>query len=228
MEKCISLLLFILTLSPVALLGQEGEDEIFHELEVACTYVNNTKWRGAVAANWKHIYDETGWRRWGGDAYISRKIKFIAFEAGVTSSYTFDKDIVNYWEVRPWVGIRSDFELGKRLVLMQKFKVESRHFFYEDSYSNEQRTRNRFLLSLKYNFLRNRKDWKLNPTAEWYFVGKAADAERFSNSVEFGLRVIKVFPNEHEMAIGYKRESYKSEYISNSKHGHIFMLEYAF
>ncbi|WP_262896369.1 hypothetical protein [Chryseobacterium indoltheticum] len=33
---------------------------------------------GAVTANWKHIYDEIGWGRWGGDVYISRKIKSIA------------------------------------------------------------------------------------------------------------------------------------------------------
>lgn len=109
MKKGITLLLFMLSISPIALLGQEEKDEIFHEIEIAYTYVNNTKWRGAAAANWKHIYDKTGWRRWGGDAYISRKIKFISIEAGLTSNYTFDKDIVNYWEIRPWLGIRSDW-----------------------------------------------------------------------------------------------------------------------
>lgn len=223
----LSCLLFMLA-APIALFGQEDQDEFFHEAEVGYTYINNTKWRGAAAANWKYIYDKTGWRRWGGDAYISRKLKFVSFEGGLTANYTFDKDIVNYFEVRPWIALRTDFELNPRLLLLQKFKTESRHFFHSDVHANEYRIRNRFLLSLKYNIIRNRTDWKLNATGEWYFVGRNADAERFSNSVEFGLRLIKVLKKERELIVGYKRESYKSEYISDKKHGHIFTLEYAF
>ncbi|MCH5599307.1 hypothetical protein [Niabella ginsengisoli] len=134
MKKYSTLLFFMLVINPLALLAQEEEkDELFHEIEVAHSYINNEKWRGVVAANWKHIYDENGWRRWGGDAYISRKLKIFSFEAGVTASYTFDKDIVNYFEARPWIGLRTDFELGDRLALMQKFKTESRHFFMKMS-----------------------------------------------------------------------------------------------
>jgi len=71
---------------------------------------------------------------------------------------------------------------------MQKFKVESRSYFYENTYSNEYRMRSRLLLSLKYNLLKGRGDWKLNPAGEWYFVEKAADGERFVNTVDFGLK----------------------------------------
>jgi hypothetical protein len=228
MRKIISLLLFVMLLRPVALFAQE-KDEFFHEIEVAYTYLNNEKWRGVVAANWKHIYDEIGWRRWGGDAYISRKIKSIAIEAGLTANYTFDKDITNYLEIRPWFGLRSDLELTRRFLLMQKFKVENRNLLYNDRYKNETFLRSRYLLSLKYNFIKGREDWKLNPTGEWYFIGKKANAERFINSFELGLRLIKVFKNGHELALGYKIESFKqSEVTGNTGKGHIFILECGF
>ena len=208
---------------------QEDKDEFFQEAEAAYTYVNNGKWRGVAAVNWKHLYDKAAWSRWGMDVYISRKVKFISLEAGLTAYYTFDERTVNFLELRPWFGLRSDFKLTNRLLLMQKFKIERRHFLYnDDTFEDMHTTRTRFLLSLKYDFIKDRADWKLNPTSEWYFIGKSADAERFSNSVEFGLRLIKVFKNNRELAIGYKRESYKSEYISEGKHGHIFLLEYAF
>jgi len=45
----------------------------------------------------------------GSDFYISRKVKMLSFEAGLTANYTFDKENVNYAEIRPWLGIRSDF-----------------------------------------------------------------------------------------------------------------------
>ncbi|QPH39351.1 hypothetical protein [Pedobacter endophyticus] len=208
---------------------EEDKDEFFQEAEAAYTYVNNNKWRGAATANWKHLFDKYNWSRWGMDAYISRKMKFISLEAGITTYYTVDKKTANFLELRPWFGLRSDFELSNRLLLMQKFKIERRHFLYkDDTFADMHTTRTRFLLSLKYDFIKDREDWKLNPTSEWYFVSKNADAERFSNSVEFGLRLLKIFKNEHELAVGYKRESYKSEYISEDKHGHIFLLEYAF
>lgn len=213
---------------PGMFFGQE-KDEFFHEIEITRTYINNDKWRGVIAANWKHIYDEIGWRRWGADVYISRKIKTIAIESGMTVNYTFDKDIVNYWDVRPWLGIRSDLNLSERTFLMQKFKVESRNLYFEESYKNEHLLRSRYLLSLRYNLFKDKESWKLNPTTEWYFVDRQANAERFVNSVEFGLRIIKVFENESELAFGYKMESFKKTNLSeNSGRGHILVLEYGF
>lgn len=225
------LLLFfgLIFFCPRSVNGQEREDEFFHELEITYPFLKKEKWQGKASANWKHIYDEIGWRRWGIDATISRSIKFLRLEAGITANYTFDKEIINYTEVRPWIGIRSDLQLSERLLFMQKVKVESRQFFYEEVYANEQRIRSRLLLAMKYDLLDEREDWKLNPTGEWYFVGRNADAERFVNSVEFGLRLIKVFPNDHELAFGYKIESYKKSNVeNNTKRGHIFVLEYGF
>lgn len=207
----------------------QEKDEFFHEIEISHTYINNDKWRGAVAANWKHIYDEIGWRRWGADIYISRKIKSVAIESGITVNYTFDQDIVNYWDLRPWLGLRSDLKLNDRFLLMQKFKIESRNLYFDDSYKNEHLLRSRYLLSLRYNFLKDKESWKLNPTTEWYFIDRQADAERFVNSVEFGLRVIKVFENENELAFGYKIETFKKTNLSeNSGRGHIIIIEYGF
>lgn len=220
--------LLISFFNPGIFFSQE-KDEFFHEIEVAYTFVNNDKWTGAVTTNWKHIYDEIGWRRWGGDIYISRKIKSIAIESGITVNYTFDKDIVNYLDVRPWLGLRSDLQLSERTFLMQKFKIESRNLYFDESYRNEHLLRSRYLLSLKYNFFKDQENWKLNPTTEWYFIDRQVDAERFVNSVEFGIRIIKVFENENELAFGYKIESFKKTNLSeNSGRGHILVLEYGF
>jgi len=225
--KTIFSLLFFLFSS--ATFFAQDKDEFFHEMEISHTYVNNDKWRGAISANWKHIYDEIGWRRWGGDVYISRKIKSIAIESGITVNYTFDKDIVNYVDFRPWLGLRSDLQLNDRIFLMQKFKIESRNLYFDESYRNEHLLRSRYLLSLKYNLFKDKDNWKLNPTTEWYFIDRQIDAERFVNSVEFGLRIIKVFENENELAFGYKMESFKKTYLSeNSGRGHILVLEYGF
>jgi|GEM_PF-1179129 len=220
--------LLISFFSPGIFFSQE-KDELFHEIEVAYTFVNNDKWRGAIITNWKHIYDEIGWGRWGGDIYISRKIKSIAIESGITVNYTFDKDIVNYLDVRPWLGLRSDLQLSERTFLMQKFKIESRNLYFDESYRNEHLLRSRYLLSLKYNLFKDQENWKLNPTTEWYFIDRQVDAERFVNSVEFGIRIIKVFENENELAFGYKIESFKKTNLSeNSGRGHILVLEYGF
>jgi len=220
--------LLISFFNPGIFFSQE-KDELFHEIEVTYTFVNNDKWRGAVTTNWKHIYDEIGWGRWGGDVYISRKIKLIAIESGITVNYTFDKDIVNYLDVRPWLGLRSDLQLSERTFLMQKFKIESRNLYFDESYRNEHLLRSRYLLSLKYNLFKDQENWKLNPTTEWYFIDRQVDAERFVNSVEFGIRIIRVFENENELAFGYKIESFKKTNLSeNSGRGHILVLEYGF
>lgn len=226
-----TILLSMLMICSVTILyaQEEDKDEFFHEIEVSHTYIDNDKWRGVVTGNWKHIYDEIGWRRWGGNAYISRKIKSLAIEAGLTAYYTFDRQITNYFEVRPWLGLRSDLELGNRFLLMQRFKSEYRNLLYSDRYNNESFLRSRYMLSLKYDFIKNRKDWKISPTGEWYFIGKKADAERFVNSFEAGLRIIKIFKNDSELAVGYKLESFKeSEVTNNAGKGHLVVLEYGF
>lgn len=227
MQKFIRILLLAFPLFSIKLSAQT--DEVFTELEIGYIYVNNEKWRGDAVAKWKHIYDEIGWRKWGAEAGISRKLKSISIEGGAALYYTFDKDITNYLEIRPWLGLRSDLDMGKRLLLIQKFKVENRNLLYDDRFRNESFLRSRYLLSFRYDFLKNRKDWKLNPAAEWYFIGKKADAERFVNSFEASLKVMKILKNENEIAVGYKLESFKeSEVTGDLGNGHSFIIEYTF
>ncbi len=208
-----------------------AQDEFFNELEFRADVFENEKWTLRITPSWKHIYDEVGWRRLGLGFTAIRKLNNWHLLGGLYNSYTFNKEIDNLYELRPWAGIGLYTPISERILFYQKAKAEWRNLFIsgEDT-KNENYGRLRYRMDLHFLLSENEEkntEWKLKTSAEWYFLKDPASGERFPNSREFGLKFVHKFKNNHEIGFGYKIESFYEAVHHEGGNGHIFLLEYA-
>ncbi len=78
-----------------------SQNEFFHEIGLERKLIENEKWELIGEANFKHLYNEPAWRRWGLSFAGTRKIKRFNLSTGLNGYYTFDRSIINFFEMRP-------------------------------------------------------------------------------------------------------------------------------
>lgn len=198
------LLLAFLLLSPGRL---QAQDEIFHELELEKVLWENEKWELGARTSWKHIYDEIGWRRFGLEPGIIRNAGNWGFLGGVGTYYTFDKEIDNFWEVRPWVAIQYTFPIFRTISVKQRLRSEWRNFFQKGREGDVNYHRLRYAIWFGFR-LWDSERWSQQLGFENYFVDLPAVFERFPNERDYRLLFLYEMPNTHELSFGVKVESF--------------------
>lgn len=206
-----------------------GQDEFFTEIVIEKILIESEEWEFIGEANFKHLYDEPAWRRWGVSFAVVRKIKRFRIHTGINNYYTFNRDITNFFEVRPWTALQYNIPIVAEITFRQRLKYEWRFFHtQEENSTGENYGRLRYQLGFDIP-IPGEEDfsWIIRPYFEWFFTRDPATFERFPNERDYGIMVIKTLKNEHELFFNYKLEDFfnSDEEIGN---GHILLIGYSF
>ncbi|SEI75481.1 hypothetical protein SAMN05192553_101122 [Cyclobacterium xiamenense] len=219
----LSFLLFILSHQALA------QDEFFHEIVIEKTLLEKEEWEFIGEANFKHLYDEPAWRRWGVSFAGVRRIKRFRILGGINSYYTFNRDITNFFEVRPLSAVQYTIPIAGKITLRQRLKSEWR-FFYTEGYNSTRENYGRLRYQIGVDIpipSGEESSWVIRPYFEWFFIRDPATFERFPNERDYGIRVIKSLKNEHELFFSYRLEEFYTIDTEKSN-GHIFLIGYSF
>ncbi len=209
-----------------------GQDDFFHEIEIKKEFYDSDEWTFEAASNWKHIYDEVGWRRWSIDAIVKRKLDNWAISGGIVNYFTFNEDIYNCFEVRPHLSVQLKTPVVNKFTFLQQLRSEWRTFIYTQGNSkNESYGRLRYKIGGLYT-LSEKKEletaWKVRGDIEWYFLKDPTIGERFPNSRQYTLKVIREFKAGKELSFGYKLEYFYKNVQNKDGNGHTLILGYGF
>lgn len=206
-----------------------AQDEFFHEIVFEKKLTTKEKWEFFGEANFKHIYNEPSWRRWGTSFRGVRKFNDFRFIGGLNSFYTFNSNITNFFEVRPWTSIQLNYPIAGSITLRQRLRYEWRFFYTEGENSSRENYRR-----LRYNigidlpiFGEEKTSLIIRPYFEWFFIRDPATFERFPNERDYGVRITKSLKNEHEVFLIYRLEEFYNTNIERSN-GHIILIGYSF
>lgn len=223
---CVLLLLIMLIAVPSL-----GQHEFFHEVRLEKVLIEREHWELEGEADWKHLYNEPGWRRWGGSVSGVRHLDAFRISGGMNGYYTFNSSITNFFEFRPWTALNHALTLGPRISLRQRLKGEWR-FFYgggEAQWENYRRLRYQigFDIPLSADHSGHGVAWRVRPHFEWFIIRDPATLERYPNSRDYGLTFLKQFENHHELSLGCKVEEF---YRTEGEHGtgYIAVVGFAF
>ena len=206
----------------------QSQQEFFHELSLEKRLLEEGHWEFTGEVNWKNLYNEPGWRRWGVSFFARRRIESFNLLGGVKGYYTFNKNITNFFELRPWMAVSYNFALGSRVTVRQRLMAEWRLFYEDREAQREDYRRLRYQLGLDIPLSAEEQEasWTLRPIVEWYIIRDPATFERFPNERDFGLTLIRRFKNEKELSFGYRiEEFYNTE--EDQGIGHLFTLGYS-
>jgi len=212
-------------------LNLRAQSEFFHELEVTKEIKETEKWSTSITGSWKHLYEEPAWRRLGVSGLVKRKLGNWQLLGALNTYYTFDKEIDNYFELRPCLGLLLKTVIVERLDFKQQFKGEWRNFLFSDNFNDTNYGRLRYKLGLDYIVSKNNeilKEFKLVATMEWYFLKEHEARERFSNSKEYSLKALYKFINGEEIGFGILLEQFNQLFEQENKTGTTIILEYRF
>lgn len=206
-----------------------SQHELFHELVLEKKLIENEKWEFLGEANFKYVYNEPAWRRWGASFSGIRTIKRFKLSAGLNGYFTFNRTITNFFEMRPWTSIQLNIPIVANIILRQRLKYEWRFFYTEEQPSTrENYTRLRYQIGFDIPILsKEASTWKIRPFFEWFFIRDPAAFERFSNERDFGLLALKRFKNKHELSFGFTREVYY-DLNAEKEYGYTILLGYSF
>lgn len=184
-----------------------GQDDFFSTVGASKKKILNEKSTYYITADWRHIYNDEKWDRLGSGFEINYKFNIFTFEGGNILQYTFDKKISNFFELRPWVGIKLENKIIDDFFLIQEAKVEWRNFFYSEL-KDENYIRSIVDLGLSYNLRSvNLPNWLVQGNYIRYFLKDPSLGERFANSRELAFTIRKIGKNS--FSISYKNEKYR-------------------
>lgn len=205
-----------------------SQDEFFHELSLEKSLVEKDEWELTGEVDWKNLYNESGWKRWGAALFATKSVRRLHLQGGLSGYYTFNKSITNFFELRPWAAIGYDVSLISTIKLRQRLKGEWRLFYDEGEAPREHYRRIRYHLGLDIPLWPGESEdrWKVRPYLEWYFIRDPATYERFPNERDYGFTFIRQLENEHELSIGYKLETFYNIETERGD-GHLFIIGYS-
>ncbi len=215
-------LLYIFTLGSTILYGQS---EVFHDFTLLYEIKDTEKWYADSYIEWKQLYGDEGWRRWSIQGELQRKFGVIALGGGLKTNYTFDKSIVNFLEIRPFVSIELKNHLTEKLVFLQKLTGEFRNFWFNDD-TTDFNFRTRYNIALEYPLKSNEnsEDWILSTELEWYLLRNKNINERYINSKEYSVLISKLI-NDMNLIFGLRYEDFSNTLRKEEDKAITFILQ---
>lgn len=206
-----------------------SQNEFFHEIILEKTLLENEEWEFVGEANWKNLYAEPGWRRWGASFAGTRKINRFSLSAGANGFYTFNKRIINFFEMRPWTSLQLRLPIVADITFRQRLKYEWRFFYTEEDNTTRENYR-RLRCQIGFDIpltSEHESSWKIRPFFEWFFIRNPTTFERFPNERDYGLTFIKSLKNEHELSFSYRIEEFFN-LDTEREYGHTILVAYSF
>jgi hypothetical protein len=211
MKRVINLILFL------CFCCASAQTEVFHDFSYQINIGDTNEWNFDGEFEWKHLYGEEGWSRTSFNMFAHKEFGVVTLFGGLKNNYTFDNDIVNFWELRPWLGFELENKLTPRLTLLQELKGEFRNFFFSDNnYDFNFRTKYKIALEYPLKYLEEEEDWIVTTEVEWYFLRNEEINERFINSREYSLLLSKEIRNDKTLSFGLRLEEYTNNLINES------------
>ena len=206
-----------------------AQNEFFHEIVIEKKLIEREEWEFMGEANFKHLYDKPAWRRWGVSFAGVRKIKGFRIHGGVNSYYTFNRDITNFFEARPWTALQYNIPIVGEITLRQRLKYEWRFFYTEgDNSTKENYRRLRYQIGIDVPIpSEEESSWIIRPYFEWFFIRDPTTFERFPNERDYGVMIATSLKNEHELFFSYRLEEFYNIDTERSN-GHILLIGYSF
>lgn len=216
-------LLVFIGLQPLAVTPVQAQEVFLHEFDLSKGLWGREHWGLQATANWKHIYNKIGWSRVGVSPVLDYTTGPWTFQGGVGSSFTFDSQIDNFWEVRPWIALNFRFTLLRKILVEQRFRSEWREFYTYGDFKPENYHRFRYGLGLVFRLWDNPR-WSQRLGFEWYILDSPAAYERFPNERDYNLTFIHVLPNNHQITFGFELESYLNSQLRADGHAYLLIL----
>ena len=143
------------------------------------------------------LYEISGWSQYE----LSQQVQYNAFWnvdviGGLLLNYTIQSDttdLLDSYEVRPWLGARIHFNPNSKLMVDFFTRYEQRFLYYNNKSSVEKsgRIRNRLEFTYSINHPNFYQDnlWYITLDGEWYIPTNENFSERFANAarVRMGL-----------------------------------------
>lgn len=215
----------------ICLRKANAQHDFFHDIVVSKTiYSADNKNIYSIMPGWKHIYNDIGWRRWSVIGQYKRQLNMWSIGGGVGGFYTFDKDIKNNLELRPYVLVGLKTSITKNMIFAQSLKGELRTFFYKETVNNFNTNRLRYnlnVVAIINDNIEKKIKWKLRPEVEWYIQKNANVKERFVNSTEYTLTLLRE-SKKVEIGIGYRYERFNRNLLVPDPNGQTISIELNF
>jgi len=195
------------------------QTEVFHDFSYEFSFNNGAELDLNGQLEWKNLYGEEGWSRASFDLKTRKEIGVIGLIGGLKNNYTFDEDIVNFWEIRPWIGVELVNKLSSKLLLKQELKGEFRNFFFSDS-EYDFNFRTKFKIGLEYPLksveAEEGEGWIMATEVEWFFLRNEEINERYINSREYSILVSKKVLEGRLLSFGIRFEEYSNNLENES------------
>ena len=179
-----------------------------------------------MEGNYKHAYQDSKWRRLGLDIGLYRKLNSNwTLLAELTNHYRFENELGDFYEFRPTLGIQFQVLIIKNLSLKQRLLGEWRNFYVS---KHDHYLRARYNIGLNYGFgkgITSSRSWSLTSSFEWYLLSDPILKERYSNSREFSLFIIRNL-EDAKIMIGYIREVFLLNSDSFGTEGNTISLRF--
>jgi hypothetical protein len=208
-----------------------AQNEFFHDIGVSKKIEHREEWNTVFNLNWKHIYNEIGWKRWGLEAKTIYQMNQWGLFGGIANYYTFDPEIDNYFELRPFVGISLKTNITKRITFNQRFQSEWRNLFYGNHNLNSHNVRLRYRIGSDFKVTKENTTslpWIIRFESEWYLLNNLDQRERYINSTEYSMMFLKTLKKEKELRFGYRLEKLNKIFYSERENGHTLFVEFEF
>jgi len=216
-------LLFFLVVQKVS-----AQTEYFHELRIDHTLLEKEKWELAGEVNWKNLYNEPGWRRWGMSFEAVHQLNKFQLIGGGNVFYTFNRKITNFFELRPWWSAQVNIPLFRSISFRHRLRSEWRFFFNEGDNQRDNYGRIRYQGALDVPLsTKEDRSWTIRPLFEWFFIRNPAEFERFSNERNYGLFLLHELTHKRRISFGYRYETFY-QIEGDHETGHIFIVSYSF
>lgn len=183
------------------------------------------KYDVSAAARWKHFFSENGWSRMQVRGDISRDFNNWRILGGLVTQFTYDESISDYFELRPWLGLRLSSPVISRLNFQQTIKFEWRNLMFTDGSPGKTTTRARYKLGLQYDFPR---DWGAKMGYEWYFLPNKDLGTRFISSNELSFGAFVTFSHKYKLDFTYFFERFDKNNNPDAVNGSTWFLTFTF
>lgn len=211
----------VLLFVPLSIFSQT--DDLFMTVFLSKSYEGKENWSYSTSLWYKHIYDHPGWRRMSGFGIANYTYKTWIFQGGFSTQYTFDDEIVNSLELRPWLAVGLKTPITDDLYLKQQVYFEWKNFFYKND-SHENYLQQTVDVGLYYDLKQLKlTNWSLETGYMWYFLKDPALGERFANSREYRIVFYKKM-KKATLAFGYFFEKYKDFESLPQSNAHTMMF----
>ncbi|MFD2891212.1 hypothetical protein ACFS5J_04200 [Flavobacterium chuncheonense] len=193
-----------------------GQKDFFHDISFQTNLLHNEKITVLSESNWMHNYSESRWHRLGFNVEVLRKLENWTFLGGLVNNYTFDEQIDNFYELRPWLGIALQTPITDKLFLKQRLRIENRNIFYGDKIKYQSILRTRFDVALEYNFPKS----KVRTDIEWFIRKDPALSDRYNSRRSYRLQYSYFGFKKMIFSIGYKYQRFNRKYNPEANDGH--------